>query len=69
MLDGDVLSLHDDPLNKEADEPLASGEIERLQAIADGCRESRDVGSQSLQTSPIDLLRLQGHGSCTRRLK
>jgi hypothetical protein len=46
MLDGDVLPLHDDPLNEQADEPLASGEVEPLQAIADGCCEGRDVGGQ-----------------------
>ncbi|HZH18543.1 MAG TPA: hypothetical protein VE057_29610 [Archangium sp.] len=37
MLDGDVLPQHDDPLNEQADEPLAPGEVERLQAVPDGC--------------------------------
>jgi|GEM_PF-6564224 len=69
MLDGDVLPLHDDPLNEQADEPLASGEVEPLQAIADGCCEGRDVGGQPLQASPIGMLRLQGLGSCTCGLK
>ncbi len=69
MLDGDVFPLHDDPLNEQADEPLAPGEVERPQAIADGCREGRDVGAQPLQASPLRMLRLQGLGSCTRRLE
>jgi hypothetical protein len=66
VLDGDVFPLHDDPLNEQADEPLAAGEVERLQAVADGCREGRDVGAQP---RPIGLLCLEGLGSCTRGLK
>jgi len=43
MLDGDVLPLHNDPLDEQADEPLAPGEVERRQAVADGCGEGLKV--------------------------
>jgi len=43
MLDGDVLPLHNDPLDEQADEPLAPGEVERLQAVADGCGEGQFI--------------------------
>ena len=33
LLDGDVLPQHDDPLDEQADEPMAPGEVERLQAV------------------------------------
>ena len=69
MLDGDILPLHHDPLDEQADEPLASGEVERLQTIAHGCREGLDVGPQPLQARLIGMLCLQGHGSSTSRLK
>ncbi|WNG21615.1 hypothetical protein [Cystobacter fuscus] len=49
MLDGDVLPQHDDRLDEQADEALAPGEVERLQAVPDGRGEGLEVGSQPLQ--------------------
>ncbi len=69
MLDGDVLPLHDDPLNEQTDKPLAPGEVERLQATADGRSEGRDVGAQPLQARTIGVLSLQVFGSSAGRLE
>jgi len=55
MLDGDVLPLHDDRLDEQADEPLAPGEVERLQAVADGCGEGLEFSPQPLQACTLSM--------------
>jgi hypothetical protein len=69
MLDGDVLPLHNDPLDEQADEPLAPGEVERLQAVADGCGEGLEVSPQPLQACTPGVLSLQVLDSRTRGLE
>jgi hypothetical protein len=56
MLDGDVLPLHHDPLDEQAGESLAPGEVERLQAVADGCGEGLEVSPQPLQVCTLGVL-------------
>ncbi|MFY0530023.1 hypothetical protein ACN28I_44935 [Archangium gephyra] len=69
MLDGDVLPQHDDPLDKQADEPLAPGEVERLQAVPDGRGEGLELGPQPLHACTLGVLRLQVFDSRARGLE
>ncbi|OJH36258.1 hypothetical protein [Cystobacter ferrugineus] len=69
MLDGDVLPQHDDPLDEQADEALAPGEVERLQAVPDGRGEGLEVGPQPFHACTLGVLSLQVLDSRTRGLE
>ena len=58
MLDGDSFSQRDDSFDEQADEALAPGEVERLQAVPDGSSEGFELGPQPLHACPLGALSL-----------
>ena len=56
VLDGNVFAVDDNALDKESDEPLAAGEIQVVESVAQGRSERGDVVRQVVEAGRIHSL-------------
>ena len=67
MFDRDLVAGHDDALHQEAHEPLAPGEIERVETGAQRRREDRQILPESFEADVVLRLGSQFLGTRSRR--